>query len=59
MIVGEPQVTDLTIGLEVAGMSSAAVYLPPALSAHEVQSTLDSLTGTRIILGDANTRFRG
>jgi hypothetical protein len=41
--VGEPQVTDFTIRLEVAGMSIAAVYLPPALSAHEVKSTLDSL----------------
>jgi hypothetical protein len=57
MIVGDPQVTDLTIRLEVAGMSIAAVYLPPALSAHEVQSTLDSLTGTSIILGDVNARF--
>jgi hypothetical protein len=38
-------------------MSIAAVYLPPALSVHEVRSTLDSLTGTSIILGDVNTRF--
>jgi hypothetical protein len=57
MIVGEPQVTGLTIRFEVAGMSIAAVYLPPALSVREVQVTLDSLTGTSIILGDVNTRF--
>jgi hypothetical protein len=57
MIVGEPQVTDLTIRLEVAGMSIAAVYFLPALFAHEVQSTLDSLTCTSIIFGDVNARF--
>ena len=57
MVVGEPRVTDRTIRLEVAGMSITAVYLLPALSVYEVRSTLDSLTGTSVILGDVNARF--
>ena len=57
MVVTESQVTEVTVRVEVAGMSIAAVYLQPALSIREVQSTLDSLAGTDIILGDVNTRF--
>ena len=54
-----PVIAKDSVSVGINGLRVSGVYLPPSMPVALVESVLDGLSASSIILGDINTRFSG